>query len=132
MESLKVHWIYNTLKRLDKRVACGVLLSLWLLLPTGADAQKIFPVDYAYQADVKVYVVDHAYQSDLKVYWVDYAYAAKEVGKWFRVKYDYQADIKVYFVDHAYEADLKIFYVKYAYEAGWTDNDLTHLLQPAR
>ncbi|MEJ6506178.1 MAG: DUF6150 family protein, partial [Crocinitomicaceae bacterium] len=44
---------------------CGLALSL--------NAQKVFSVDHASQADVKVFVVDYASQADLKVFKVDYA-----------------------------------------------------------
>ena len=54
-------------------------------------SQKIYSVDYSYQADFKVFVVEYPYQADLKIYKVDYDYKAKgNSGLWFFVKNQYQ------------------------------------------
>jgi hypothetical protein len=92
-----------------------------LLLSFGwANAQKVYSVDYASQADVKVYVVDYESQADLKVYRVNYASQAKgNDGKWFSTDYASQADKKIYFVDYESQADLKIYFVDYESQAGW-------------
>ena len=42
-------------------------------------SQKIYSVDYSYQADFKVFVVEYPYQADLKIYRVDYDYKAKAI-----------------------------------------------------
>ena len=47
-------------------------LFIILLFQIHCNAQKVFSVDYANQADVKVFVVDYANQADLKVYFVKY------------------------------------------------------------
>ena len=53
------------------------------------NAQTVFSVDYASQADFKVYVVDYASQADLLVYKVKYQSQAKgNQGLWFFVDYE--------------------------------------------
>ena len=47
-----------------------------LSLSCMIQAQKVYSVDYDYQADVKVYVVNYDYQADLKIFFVDYNYQA--------------------------------------------------------
>ena len=55
-----------------------ILLNLFIVLSIGkVQAQKIYSVNYDYQADVKVYVVNYDYQADLKIYFVDYDYQAR-------------------------------------------------------
>ena len=49
------------------------LLIILFSFPIISWSQKIFPVDYASQADVKVFVVDYESQADLKVFKVDYS-----------------------------------------------------------
>ena len=48
------------------------ILLFLLLFPVLTQAQKVFSVDYASQADVKVFVVDYESQADLKIFFVDY------------------------------------------------------------
>ena len=56
----------------------------FLLLAVNSNAQKIFAVEYANQADVKVFVVNYQSQADLLVYKVDYfSQAGKNDGNWF-------------------------------------------------
>lgn len=48
-----------------------------MLLPTflafgSAHAQKVYPVAYANQADVRVLVVEYENKADLKIYFVSY------------------------------------------------------------
>jgi len=55
-------------------------------------AQKIFAVDYASQAEVKVFVVKYESQADLKVFKVKYeSQAGDNNGKWFFTAYASQA-----------------------------------------
>lgn len=92
-------------------------------------SQKIYSVDYSYQADFKVFVVEYPYQADLKIYRVDYDYKAKgNSGLWFFVKNQYQADKKIFYTDYEYQSDLKIYFVKYNYQAGWNKSSKKHLL----
>lgn len=46
--------------------------TLLLALSVRANAQKVFSVDYANQAEVKVFVVRYENQADLKVFRVKY------------------------------------------------------------
>jgi hypothetical protein len=48
------------------------ILALFCLLSVFAQAQKVYAVDYANQADVKVFVVKYENQADLKVFKVKY------------------------------------------------------------
>ncbi len=105
-----------------------ILISIALFLSSISFGQKIYKVDYEYQADLKVYIVDYEYQADLDVYFVDYEYQADKDGLWYMVDYEYQADKKVYFVDYEYQADLKIYIVDYEYQAGWKNKSKAYLL----
>lgn len=70
-------------------------ISLFILFPFWVQAQKVYSVKYANQADVKVFVVDYPNQADLKVYKVKYNnQAGKNDGLWFFTQYDNQADKK--------------------------------------
>ena len=73
-----------------------ILVSLVSFVLIGKiDAQKVYSVNYDYQADIKVFVTNYDYQADLLVYKVKYDYQAKEnKGLWFFTEYDYQADKK--------------------------------------
>ena len=51
----------------------------FLLSVVNSNAQKIYAVEYANQADVKVFVVNYQSQADLLVYKVDYA--SQEIGR---------------------------------------------------
>ena len=53
-------------------------LVLFLFLVFKSNAQKIYAVDHASQADVKVFVADYQSQADLLVYKVHYA---SQLGK---------------------------------------------------
>ena len=50
-----------------------IFLLSFLLFADNSNAQKIYAVEYANQADVKVFVVNYQSQADLLVYKVDYA-----------------------------------------------------------
>jgi len=50
---------------------------------TKSFAQKIYSVNYDYQADIKIFVTQYEYQADLLVYKVKYDYQAKgNQGLW--------------------------------------------------
>ena len=61
-----------------------IFLHSFLFFAVNSNAQKIYAVEYANQADVKVFVVNYKSQADLLVYKVDYAsQAGKNDGNWF-------------------------------------------------
>ena len=67
-------------------------LVFFLFLVFKSNAQKIYAVDHASQADVKVFVADYQSQADLLVYKVHYAsQLGKNDGNWFYVKYKSQS-----------------------------------------
>ena len=104
-------------------------ISTILLIGINCNAQKVFSVQYANQADVKVFVVDYENQADLKVYKVKYQNrAGKNDGKWFFTEYANQADKKLFFVEYQNQANLKIFFVDYENQAGWKNKAKQHLL----
>lgn len=99
-----------------------LIVVLAILSVSISNAQKIYSVDYAYQADVKVFVVDKEYKADLVVYRTDKDYKAKaseNKGIWNFCSHAYQADKKIYFVDKEYQSDLKIYFTDKEYKAGW-------------
>lgn len=55
------------------RILC--LVFAWMFCFVAA-AQKVFCVDYRYQADVKVFVTDKEYRADLVVFKTDREYRA--------------------------------------------------------
>ena len=76
-----------------------IILSFVCGLALPLNAQKVFSVDHASQADVKVFVVDYASQSDQRIY----------------------------FVEYASQADVKIFFVDYKSQCGWSRSSKKHL-----
>jgi hypothetical protein len=106
-----------------------VILAVYFLCLSYAQAQKVYKVKYESQADIKVYIVDYESQADLKVYFVEYESRACKDGLWYPVQYESRADIKVYFVNYESQADLKIYIVDYESQAGWRNNQKQHLLK---
>jgi len=105
------------------------ILIILMCLTFGVKAQKVYSVQYDYQADIKVFVTQYDYQADLLVYKVKYDYQAKENrGLWYFTEYDYQSDKKIFFTDYDYQADLKIYFVEYDYQAKWKNMNKMHLL----
>jgi hypothetical protein len=104
-------------------------LCLSLLVIAEGQAQKVYKVDYASQADLKVFIVDYESQCDLKVYYVEYASQADRDGLWYAVEYESQADKKIYFTEYESQADLKIYLVEYSSQAGWRNKKKMHLLR---
>ncbi|HRZ76442.1 MAG TPA: DUF6150 family protein [Bacteroidales bacterium] len=49
---------------------------MFALLCQHISAQKVYSVEYPYQADLKVFATVYNYQADLKVYKVEYDYQA--------------------------------------------------------
>jgi hypothetical protein len=93
------------------------------------NAQTVFSVDYASQADFKVYVVDYASQADLLVYKVEYQSQAKDnQGLWSFVDYASQSEKTIYFVEYQSQADLLIYFVDYKSQAGWKTKSKKHVL----
>lgn len=106
-----------------------VLISFLTLFATALNAQKVFSVKYASQADVKVFVVKYESQADLKVYKVKYeSQAGNNDGKWFFTDYESQAKKKIFFVDYESQADIKVFFVDYESQAGWKNSAKKQLL----
>ena len=107
------------------------LSSVFLFLQPIKEAysQKVFEVEYKYQADISVQVVDASYKADLLVF---KAKSALEVdgnnGVWFFTKEAYTASKKLYFVSNEYQSDLRIYYVKERYKAGWKNPEKRYLL----
>lgn len=103
-----------------KRLCLAVAATMAMALTTALDAnaQKVYSVNYEYQADVKVYVVKNEYQAD----------ARENKGIWYFTKYSYQADKKVYFTDYEYRADLKVYFTDQQYRAGWKNAQKRHLM----
>jgi hypothetical protein len=84
--------------QLVNRLVCIIGITIGAIV--SANAQKVYPVKYSSNADVKVFVVKYESQADLLVYSVKYESQAKgNEGKWFKVKYQSQADKKIYFTD---------------------------------
>ncbi len=103
-------------------------LSLFLV-SSFCFSQKVFPVKYVNQADIKVFEVKYENQADLKVFKVNYQNeAGKNDGNWFFVEYQNQADKKIFFVEYENQADLKVFFVRYKNQAGWINKSKSHLL----
>lgn len=101
-----------------------------ILMNFALNAQKVYKVKYANQADVKVFQVQYENQADLKVFTVEYQnQVGDNNGKWFFTDYANQADKKIFFVDYANQADLKIYYVKYANQAGWRSEEKKSLFE---
>lgn len=106
-----------------------VLISFLTLAATSLNAQKVFSVKYASQADVKVFVVKYESQADLKVYKVKYeSQAGNNDGKWFFTDYESQAKKKIFFVDYESQADIKVFFVDYESQVGWRNSAKKQLL----
>ena len=107
----------------QKKMKTSFFIIIILLLSLFVQAQKVYSVQYANQADIKIFVVDYPNQADLKVYKVKYNnQVSKNEGLWFFTEYSNQADKKVYFVKYNNLADLKIYFVEYPNQAGWNDN----------
>tara|TARA_B100001057_G_scaffold13732_2_gene13039 strand:- start:56385 stop:56732 length:348 start_codon:yes stop_codon:yes gene_type:complete len=105
------------------------LMVFMFLIPHIICAQKIFPVKYQSESDLKVFVVDYESQADLKVYKLQYMSQVKgNDGLWYFAKYKSEADKKIYFVDYQSQSDLKIFFVKYKSQAGWRNKGKIHLM----
>ena len=64
--------MFNRFKYMKK-----IFIILFTLFVNQLCSQKIYSVDYSYQADFKVFVVEYPYQADLKIYKVDYDYKVK-------------------------------------------------------
>lgn len=114
-----------------KRTAVSLLSFIASFLLLDAAAQKVCPVDYQYQADIKVFVVKNEYQADLLVYKTDRSYDSAlgdNKGVWYFTDRQYQADKKIFFTDREYQADLKIFFVNQPYRAKWNRASKKHLL----
>ena len=106
-----------------------LFVMVFLSVAMSGNAQKVFSVDYASQADVKVFVVDYMSQADLCVYRVNYAsQATGNSGAWFWVDYESQADKKIFFVDYESQADLKIYFVEYSSQSEWKNRSKMHLM----
>ena len=87
---------------------------LFLIIPLFSYSQKVYSVQYDYQADIKVFVTQYDYQADLLVYKVQDDYQVKDnKGLWFFTEQSYQANKKVFFTQYDYQADLKIYFVNY-------------------
>ena len=105
-----------------------LIFTLLLFIVGTIQAQKVFSVEYASQADIKVFVVDYESQSDLSVYKVEYAsQIGKNNGKWFFVEYGSQADKKIFFTEYASQAEVLIYFVDYSSRAGWKKKEKMHL-----
>ena len=75
-----------------------LFLTVFLLISGITNAQKVFTVEYASQADVKVFVVDYESRADLSIFKVDYeSRAGENDGNWFFVDYVSQADVITFF-----------------------------------
>ena len=86
-----------------------LFLTVCLLISGITNAQKVFSVEYASQADVKVFVADYESRADLSVFKVDYeSRAGENDGNWFFVDYASRADKKIFFVSLPYEKDIDI------------------------
>ncbi len=108
------------------KLSCFFLLAS-CFISTTAQAQRVYSVNYANQADVKVFVVKYESQADLKVFKVDYSnQAGNNDGKWFFTDYANQAQKKIFYVDYENQADVKIFFVRYASQAGWQNSNKRH------
>jgi len=104
-------------------------LTIIVFISLNCYSQKVYTVNYDYQADIKVFVTNYEYQADLLVYKVKYDYQAKEnTGLWFFTDHSYQAKKKIYFTKYDYQADIKICYVSYEYQAKWRNPEKKHLL----
>ena len=100
-----------------------LLVTSLLAFASHVNAQKVFSVDYASQAEVKVFVARYENQADLKVFRVKYEnQAGQNDGKWYFTGYANQAQKRIIFVDYENQADLKIFFVDYENQAGWRNN----------
>ena len=64
-----------------------------------------------------------------KIYKVDYKYDANKDGLWYFVNYKYDADKTIYFVDYKYDANLIIYFCDYKYDVGWKNKSKIHLLR---
>jgi len=75
-----------------QKMKIGLLMTIFLYMLGTANAQKVYAVDYASQAEVKVFEVKYESQADLKVFKVKYeSQAGKNDGKWYFTKYSSQA-----------------------------------------
>lgn len=99
---------------------------------TLVKAQKVYAVDFEFQADVTVFVVDYENQADLNVYVVDYEIqVGTNDGRWYFTQYAHEAEKKIYFVEYKIQADLTIHYVEYAHQAGWLNPAKKSLMSSA-
>jgi len=90
------------------------LLFVLSLSVFGAQAQKVFSVEYESRADVKVFVVNYESQADLLVYKEKYESGAEgNEGNWFFVEYESRADVKNFF----FECESR---------AGWKNKEKIH------
>ncbi len=126
---LKYIMIFKIFKKLYALKLVTLLCLFFLLTNCFVQAQKVFSVQYANQADLKVFVVDYPNQADLKVYKVKYNnQVGKNNGLWFFTQYANQADKKIFFVQYANQAEVKIYFVEYQNQAGWNNNSKKHLM----
>ena len=105
------------------------LFICFTFLSGKCQAQTVFSVKYANQAEIKVYVVQYENQADLKVFRVKYLnQAGNNDGKWYFTDYANQCKKKIYFVTYANQADLKIYFVQYENQAGWINSAKKYLM----
>ncbi len=122
--------IIKNIDMLKKIVLFTSFILLILSIGNKLNAQKIYTVHYASDADVKVYVADYKSDADLAVYKVDYSSDADgNKGLWYFVHYKSDADKTVYFVDYKSDADLIIYFVDYKSDAGWRNSSKKYLMQ---
>ena len=94
-----------------------------------ADAQVVYSVKYASDANVKVYVAQYKSDADLVVYKAQYkSDAGANNGVWYFADYQSDAKKKIFFVDYKSDADLVIFFSEYKSDAGWQNKSKQQLM----
>lgn len=102
-----------------------IITPLLLFLSFSLYGQKVYVVDYPFQADVKLYEVRYPGQADVLVYKSKYRHQATgNKGYWFFTRTRYAADKTVFFVKYSYQADVKVYFVRYPSQSTWRNQEM--------
>ena len=97
-----------------------IITLLSLLFAFNAYGQRVYVVDYAFQADVKVCEVSYPNQADVLVYVAPYPHRAKgNRGSWYFTEFRFMSEKTVFFTKYRYQADVKVYFVGYLSQAKW-------------
>ena len=97
-----------------------ILTLLSFLFAFNTYGQRLYVVDYAFQADVKVCEVNYPNQADVLVYIAPYPHRAKgNRGSWYFTEFRFMSEKTVFFTKYRYQADVNVYFVRYPSQAKW-------------